>query len=713
MPPADPSSSPSPEAADGDWSLQEHAPSPEHRCRFESGARPPPAQVGRYQILGSIGHGGMGIVYLAQHPVTQQQVALKAIIPHSVTRSAVEQFLEEIRLLARVRHPGIAQVYDADTYTVDEERRPYFTMELVEGAKPVTHYVQDALCGYPRRLDLALQAAAAVAHAHELGICHGDLKPSNVLVALDGRVKVVDFGAAIEVARGFEGQRAWTPGPYAAPELYVPAQPVSLAADVYALAVLVFQMVSGKLPFEPAGSCPPPADDSGSRPLSGPERPARVPIPLRRLTPQAGRRVEAVLRKALEHNPGARYASVVEFHCDLERASRDRTLSLERASAWTRARDNYLDHRKSVWAISAVLVSLLAGLTATTWKSREAERQRLRAEGESVRAKELAGQEHAARQRAEGAEASTAAALELLQTLLFSVDTYRVRDQSLDLNYVFGQADVQLPAAARQDPRAGAIGYGALGRVATDWGRYELAERWLTRAAQLWSAVAAEAPDSEAGRKAKQERANVLNHLVWAKLGDQGERHGLRERAAGAVSVARESFALYLDVEGPGHQDTLCAQADWLRMRQLAGDDVATVLTGFMEWLATAAGQRQEEFLATFVRALRETARCTAAGDAAGARASVRALLEPVVPPSRPRLRARVPLSLARASQWVDSSRPLLTLALMPFGVPSRDLPPLSRTLMEVAREWGRQELPPGHPDRETVEKLAAGLLKP
>jgi hypothetical protein len=76
-------------------------------------------------------------------------------------------------------------------------------------------------------------------------------------------------------------------------------------------------------------------------------------------------------------------------------------------------------------------------------------------------------------------------------------------------------------------------------------------------------------------------------------------------------------------------------------------------------------------------------------------------------------LRARVPLSLAKAGQWLDSSRPLLALALMPFNVPSRDLPALSRTLMEVAREWGRQELPPGHPDRETVEKLAADSLKP
>jgi len=299
---------------------------------------------------------------------------------------------------------------------------------------------------------------------------------------------------------------------------------------------------------------------------------------------------------------------------------------------------------------------------------RETQRERLRAEGEATRAKEHATQEHQAKQRAESAEASATVALEFLRNLLFSVDAYNARDQRLDLDYVFREAALHLHELERLDPRASALGYGVLGRVATDWGRFNQAEQWLTRGAELWAMTADRAPDPEALRKARMEQATVLNHLAWAALGDQQDTHGLSERAARAATAAKQAFDLDLEELGPRHDNTLCSQADWLRMRQLAGETAPTVIMAFVDWLATAAGQSREEFLSSFAGAVRESARLSAEGDAAGARDTISIFLDQVFSRERPRLRARVPLSLPEPH--VDRGIKLLGSAGIAAGSP-------------------------------------------
>jgi serine/threonine protein kinase len=685
-----------------DWALEEHALPPERLRRFAEPARDRPAHIGRYVVLESLGHGGMGIVYRARHPMIQQEVALKAIIPHVVSPEAIERFLTEVRLLGRLRHDGIAQVFDADTYEAGGERHPYFTMELIEGAKPVTDYVRDTRCDFPRRLALALEAVRAVSHAHGLAIYHGDIKPRNVLVGLDGRVKVVDFGAALELAGTAGSPQAWTPGPYAAPELYEVHRAVSLAADVYGLAVLVCLLLTDHYPFE-IGSA---QSDGGG---AGAVVPSRRLLPLRRLTTKVTRRVERVLRHALDPRPEGRYPTATPFHQDLDRAARGLTTSLERTTFFTWARDFTLEHRGPALAVGAVITTLAAGLVAASLKGLEARRERDRAEAQRARAQALAEQEQAAQKRALAAEGSTTEALNFVRKLLSSAGTDRVRDQTLDLDYLFRSADAQLPALAAQSIRAGAIGYATLGRVAASWKQFELGSNWLARASELWAMVEAQAGSSNEIRQARLERAEALNYLAWAIVGEQTHEPGLAGRARLAVPAAKEAFELLRAELGPPHTDTLCAHLDWLSMRQLAGNDT-NVIEGFVDCMAVAAGQPTGVFFNSFRQAVRDSARLSLENRSAEARARVREFVDTVTPASRPRLRRRLPLSLAHTARRLERDLKLRLGVMAVFWISPEAADALWRTMIEVAEELARQELAAGDPDRKKVEEMAVAL---
>src|SRR5260221_573332 len=266
-----------------DWSLTEYSAPRDKISFFDRPTAPKPSRIGKYVILDCIGRGGMGIVYRALHPVSKQIVALKVIIPQQATQAAVDDFLREIQVLARFSHRGIARIFDADTFKSEEKERPYFTMEFIEGAKPVTDYSRDALCDYRRRLEMVLQTASTVAQAHRVKVVHGDLKPTNVLVGLDAEVKVVDFGAAIDAASGNETLHSMTPA-YAAPEQLDELRAVP-QSDVYSLAVLAYEILTGRLPFEePAATRASKELDSG--------RSARIPIPIRALNRTVSTKVD-------------------------------------------------------------------------------------------------------------------------------------------------------------------------------------------------------------------------------------------------------------------------------------------------------------------------------------------------------------------------------------------------------------------------------------
>ena len=220
----------------------------------------PGDRIGRYRLTKQLGEGGYGVVYLAeQTEPLRREVALKVIKPGMDTRQVIARFEAERQALARMEHPNIAQVFDAGATATG---RPYFVMELVRGRK-ITEYCDEHNLSARERLDLFMQVCHAVQHAHQKGIIHRDLKPSNILVARPdpakpGVPKVIDFGIAkaiqeplsdgtsLTAAQQFVGTLA-----YMSPEQAgLDGQDIDTRCDVYALGVLLYELLTGHLPFE-------------------------------------------------------------------------------------------------------------------------------------------------------------------------------------------------------------------------------------------------------------------------------------------------------------------------------------------------------------------------------------------------------------------------------------------------------------------------------
>lgn len=209
---------------------------------------PPPTPSPRYQFLAQLGQGGMGRVYRAYDRLTQSTVALKQInLSAAATAGDPKLTLAlalEFRALATLRHPHIVSVLD---YGFDDKQRPYYTMQLMENARPLTAYA--AALDTPEIIDLVIQMLQALVYLHRRGIVHRDLKPENVLVTADGQVKVLDFGMAIEREAAI-GARTTLGGTlaYMAPEL-LRGGGVTEAVDLYAVGVILYELFGGRLPF--------------------------------------------------------------------------------------------------------------------------------------------------------------------------------------------------------------------------------------------------------------------------------------------------------------------------------------------------------------------------------------------------------------------------------------------------------------------------------
>jgi serine/threonine protein kinase len=206
----------------------------------------PGTRIGDFLTLGVLGRGGMGEVYRAEHIERPGQiVALKLLRPDAVAH--LDRFAAEREILARLEHPGIARLYDAG---IAADMRPFIVMELVPGM-PITDWCRETKAPLSRRLSLFLQVCDAVACAHQNLVAHRDLKPANILVTCEGQVKLLDFGVASSLVEGGDAIARETPLSlsYAAPEQLTQGT-VTTATDVYALGVLLFELLAGRLPWE-------------------------------------------------------------------------------------------------------------------------------------------------------------------------------------------------------------------------------------------------------------------------------------------------------------------------------------------------------------------------------------------------------------------------------------------------------------------------------
>ncbi len=340
-----------------------------------------PQRIGAWRIVRELGAGGMGRVFLAERAdgEYEQQVALKVIGGEFTSDAAVARFLAERRILARLDHPGIASLVDGG---VGEDARPWFAMQFVEGVELPTHCRQHAL-GLEARLRLMIAVCEAVAYAHRQLVVHCDLKPSNVLVDCNGQPRLLDFGIArllgADDAPHATQTRALTPG-YAAPE-QLAGKPVGVATDVYALGVMLHELLVGA---RPSASC-----DELAVAFAGARQPvealppsraatASSPVPARRLRGD----LDLITSKALRHDASLRYADSDALAEDLRRYLSGFPLRAQRDSKVLRARKFIARHRVAVTFASLAGVALLATTVFALLQMQVAREQTAHAEAE-------------------------------------------------------------------------------------------------------------------------------------------------------------------------------------------------------------------------------------------------------------------------------------------------------------------------------------------
>lgn len=278
----------------------------------------PGTRLGDVTIVRFVAEGGMGRVYEGLQGVPCRTVAVKVIRPGALSTTALKRFEYEAHVLGRLTHPGIARIYSMGTQPMAGGDVPYFVMEYIDAARPITAYATEHALPTAARLRLFREFCRAVAHGHQRGVIHRDLKPGNMLVDAAGQVKIIDFG----IARTTDGDVALTSMitdvgqlvgtvQYMCPEQFAgTADDLDVRADVYALGVVLYELLVGRLPY-----------DVARRPVYAVARTVQEAEPTRlaRINPQLRGDLETIVMKCLEKDRGRRYSSAAELEADLGR----------------------------------------------------------------------------------------------------------------------------------------------------------------------------------------------------------------------------------------------------------------------------------------------------------------------------------------------------------------------------------------------------------
>ncbi|MFL6415778.1 MAG: protein kinase domain-containing protein, partial [Bryobacteraceae bacterium] len=399
-----------------------------------------PATIGRYRIMQWLGEGGMGIVYEAEQDNPRRRVAVKIIKHAFAGPELLRRFEREAEVLGRLHHPGIAQIYEAATGESGGRPQPYFAMELIRGESLLRYAEEQQLSTRPR-LELMIQVCEAVQHAHQYRVIHRDLKPANILVEEGGRPKILDFGVArltesdTEVTRQtYVGQLVGTPA-YMSPE-QVGAEPQELdeRSDVYALGVILYELLAGRLPYPIS-----PQLHDAARTIREQE-----PVSLRSVHRAYRGDLEIIVAKALEKDRDRRYSSAADLARDLEHYLRDEPIAARRPSAMYQLRKFARRHKALVGAVVAVFVVLIAGIIASTGEARRARQaEQVAQQTEQVARQAEQAAVHDRDRAAEAEQRATqqrdrALSAERAATLAASVDRARLLDEEAR-----GQAEAQ------------------------------------------------------------------------------------------------------------------------------------------------------------------------------------------------------------------------------------------------------------------------------
>ncbi|TAH38037.1 MAG: tetratricopeptide repeat protein [Planctomycetota bacterium] len=562
-----------------------------------------PERFGEYRVVALLGEGGMGTVYEAEQQHPKRRVALKVIRPGLASAEVLRRFEHEAAVLARLQHPGIAQIHEAGTFTATGGvKQPYFAMELVRGL-PLTEYASARGLDTRQRLELVVRICEAVEHAHQRGIVHRDLKPANILVDESGQPKILDFGLArltdsdVQMTMHTDlGQLVGTL-PYMSPE-QAAGEPdeMDTRSDVYALGVIAYELLSGRLPH-----------DLHRRLLHEAVRVIREEMPSRLSSIDRSLRgdVETIVGKALEKDKARRYQSAGELASDIQRYLKNEAISARPASTWYQLRKFARRNRVLVGGVLATFLALGAGLVVSATQYVRAADARDLAEdaGEEARAintflLEMLGSADLTKL---GREAKVAQALDAASAVVGSSFADRPRVE-LGVREILARTYLSLGMFEEAEPHAqrtlelatqldgpdGAWRATGLQRVATcraGRGDNAGAESLLREAVGIRERLYG--PEDSVTLDLRMDLANQLRLLEQFEESEAIYRAVLAIRRASpgserALQVTCNSLAVLLHTAGrPAEAEPLYREAAELAERQLGPDDPDSLIARF------------------------------------------------------------------------------------------------------------------------------------